>query len=183
MAAVDEELAASFREGDPGAVREAYDRWSPLVHTLALRALGEHTEAEDLTQHVFVEAWRTRHRFDPARGPLPAWLVGITRHAIADALGRRARQRESVESAAADQPVRGADRDTAEHVVDSVLVADAIAELGEPQGTIISLAFYEDLTHHQIADRTGIPLGTVKSHIRRSLQRLRERWEVADVAL
>ena len=180
---MDEELVASFRQGEPVAVREAYERWSPLVHTLARRALGNQTEAEDVTQHVFVEAWRTRHRFDPTRGPLQAWLVGITRHAIADTLARRTRQRAGVEAAAAAQPREEGIADSAEQVVHSMVVADAIADLGEPQGTIVSLAFYDDLTHHQIAERTGIPLGTVKSHIRRSLQRLRERGEVADVAL
>lgn len=179
---MEEELAHAFRRGETAAVRQVYDRWSPLIYTLAIRSLGDPTDAEDLTQHVFVEAWRTRDRFDPARGALPAWLVGITRHAIADALTRRTRQRDGVIAVAAqvtDTPVP----DAADEAVRSVLVADAIASLGEPQGTIVSLAFYEDLTHHQIAQLTGLPLGTVKSHIRRSLLRLRERWEVSDAAL
>ncbi|WP_235866301.1 RNA polymerase sigma factor [Serinibacter arcticus] len=181
---MEDPLTAAFRRGDAEAVREVYDRWSPLVHTLALRALGNAGDAEDLTQHVFVEAWRTRAKFDPERGALPAWIVGITRHAVADALTRRTRQREGVRTLAADALTSPApDRDTADAVVRTVVVADAIASLGEPQGAIVALAFYEDLTHHQIAARTGIPLGTVKSHIRRSLLRLRERWEVPDAAL
>jgi len=179
---VEEELAHAFRSGETAAVRQVYDRWSPLVYTLALRSLRNEADAEDLTQHVFVEAWRTRSRFDPTRGALPAWIVGITRHAIADALTRRTRHRDGVAAVAAhaaETPVP----DASDAVVRSVVVADAIATLGEPQGTIVSLAFYEDLTHHQIAERTGIPLGTVKSHIRRSLLRLRETWEVSDAAL
>lgn len=180
--AVDDALAQSFRDGDPAAVREAYERWSPMVHTLALRALGDRSDAEDLTQHVFVEAWRTRERYDPERGPLPAWLVGITRFAIADALRRRSRVRAGAEASAAEESTAPPSHDSMEDVVQRVVVTDAISDLGEPQGTIISLAFYDDLTHQQISERTGIPLGTVKSHIRRSLLRLRERWEVVDVA-
>ncbi|GAB2978286.1 RNA polymerase sigma factor [Actinotalea caeni] len=179
---MDDALAQSFRDGDPAAVREAYERWSPMVHTLALRALGDRSDAEDLTQHVFVEAWRTRERYDPERGPLPAWLVGITRFAIADALRRRSRVRAGAEASAAEESTASPSHDSMEDVVQRVVVTDAISDLGEPQGTIISLAFYDDLTHQQISERTGIPLGTVKSHIRRSLLRLRERWEVVDVA-
>lgn len=181
---VDEQLAASFRDGDPSAVREAYDRWSPLVYTLAIRSLGNVSDAEDVTQHVFVEAWRTRDRFDPSRGPLPAWLVGITRHAIADAHARRTRSSEGTRAVAAEVGLEGEQHhDVTDHLVQGILVADAIADLGEPQGTIIALAFYEDLTHHQIADRTGLPLGTVKSHIRRSLLHLRNHLGVTDAAL
>lgn len=174
-----DELGRAFAAGDEAAIGEAYRRWSTLVHTVAVRSLGSTTEAEDVTQQVFVDAWRSRARFDPDRSRLPAWLMGITKHAVADAHERRARDRRLRE-----QPQLAADPDRSpattldQRVVDRVVVADALDDLGDPQRTIVRLAFYEDLTHDQIATRTGLPLGTVKSHVRRSLTRLRSRWEV-----
>ena len=111
--------------------------------------------------------------------------MGVCRHKIADAWARRDRQRREAEAAvseaqAAPAPVT-AGVDTA--VADRVLVLDELDLLGQPQRGIIELAFFEDLTHAQIADRTGIPLGTVKSHIRRTLERLRTRLEVDGAAL
>ncbi|MBO9556345.1 MAG: sigma-70 family RNA polymerase sigma factor [Cellulomonas sp.] len=168
-------LGLAFAAGDEAAVREAYERWSALVHTIALRSLGTVAEAEEVTQQVFVDAWRSRHRFDPSRARLPAWLVGITRHAVADAHERRARDRRL---SGAVPPVRESVGAADDRVVDRVLVADELARLGDPQRTILRLAFYDDLTHDQIATRLDLPLGTVKSHLRRSLARLRTRWEV-----
>jgi len=170
-----EELGIAFAAGDEDAIREAYQRWSALVHTIALRSLGTPADAEEVTQQVFVDAWRSRARFDPSRSRLPAWLVGITRHAVADAHERRSRDRRLV---AAAEPRAEHVPDADDRVVDQVVVADELARLGDPQRTILRLAFYEDLTHDQIAARLDLPLGTVKSHVRRSLARLRNRWEV-----
>jgi RNA polymerase sigma factor (sigma-70 family) len=182
----DAEVARRFRAGDEQALAWAYERWAGQVHGMAVRAFGPGPDAEDITQQVFVSAWTGRDRYSSAQGPLPAWLVGICRHKIADTWARLARQRRSAEAAAADaraDPDRtpGGGLDSA--VADRVLLLGELDRLGQPQRGIIELAFFEDLTHAQIAARTGIPLGTVKSHIRRTLERLRDRLEVDGVAL
>jgi RNA polymerase sigma-70 factor, ECF subfamily len=182
----DAEVARRFRAGDEQALAWAYERWSGQVHGMAVRAFGSGPDAEDITQQVFVSAWTGRDRYSSAQGPLPAWLVGICRHKIADTWARLARQRRSAEAAAADaraDPDRTPGRGLDSAVADRVLLLGELDRLGQPQRGIIELAFFEDLTHAQIAARTGIPLGTVKSHIRRTLERLRDRLEVDGVAL
>jgi RNA polymerase sigma factor (sigma-70 family) len=174
----DDAVARAFASGDELALAEAYRRWAPFVHTLALRALRDPADAEDVTQQVFVSAWRGRTGFDPTRSPLRAWLTGITRHAIADVHGRRARdQRDALAVASAAPP--DPEPETAQ-LAERLTVADELNRLGEPQRTILALAFYDDLTHDEISRRLALPLGTVKSHIRRSLLRLRDRLEVVE---
>jgi RNA polymerase sigma factor (sigma-70 family) len=176
-----DELAGRFRVGESAALEEAYDRHARLVYSLALRALGAHHDAEDVTQQVFVRAWRGRAGLDPGRGSLAGWLVGITRRQIADRLAARARDRELADRAgrAAEPGVVG----VAPHdVVDVVVVADEIERLPVHQRAVVRLAFFADLTHQQISEVTGLPLGTVKSHLRRGLERLRRQWVVDGVA-
>ncbi|MCJ1700873.1 sigma-70 family RNA polymerase sigma factor [Rathayibacter festucae] len=170
-------LGLRFAAGEESALAEAYSRWSPLVFTLALRSLGDRGDAEDVVQRVFVSAWTGRGSFDPGRAALGAWLVGISRKRIADAHENRSRERRLTAALVAVAPV-----DEGEPAVDleeRVLVADELARLDPVPRRVMSLAFYDDLTHTEIAERTGLPLGTVKSHIRRSLDRLRSRLEVS----
>ncbi|MFB2556360.1 sigma-70 family RNA polymerase sigma factor [Herbiconiux liangxiaofengii] len=174
----DDALAEAFRAHDESALAEVYERWSALVHTLALRSLGDPRDAEDVTQKVFVNAWRGRDRYDPARARLSAWLVGITRHCIADTLEARSRSRLAEESHVAERPREPVD-DTSV-LADQLLLSDELDRLEEVPQQVMRLAFYADLTHVQIAEHLGLPLGTVKSHIRRSLVRLRTRLEVND---
>ncbi len=173
-------LAADFVAGDERAIATMYDRWARLIYSMAVRSLGDVTEAEDVTQKVFVAAWLGRHTFDPDRARLSAWLVGITRNTIADTHARLARDRRD-----RDAIMHTLDREInawADDTADRLLIADELAQLPDAPREIMKLAFYDHLTHSQIAERVGMPLGTVKSHIRRSLDRLRTRLEVNDDA-
>lgn len=181
-ASSDPDIAQQFATGAEDALEEAYRRWSGLVFTVALRTLGNRTDAEDVVQQVFVAAWQSRDKYDPSSGSLPGWLMGITRYKTADLHASRARTgrtQDAVERVTTEH----AEPAPAEPVVDKVLIADELARLGQPQKRILELAFYEDLTHAQIASVLRLPLGTVKSHIKRSLDKLRLRLEVDGVAL
>ncbi len=177
----DRDVSGALSRGDPDALALVYARFGPLVYSIALRSLGARPDAEDVTQQVFVSAWRSRASFDPARGTLGSWLVTITRSKVADAL--RERQRDSrvllraAGTTAVQEPAAPSDR-----VIDRIVLTDELAQLPEPQRLVMVLAFYSDLTHEQIAQVLGMPLGTVKSHIRRSLQRMRTRLEATGVA-
>jgi RNA polymerase sigma-70 factor (ECF subfamily) len=168
-----------FARGDDDALALAYERWGGLVYTLALQCLGDREDAGDVTQQVFVQAWRSRGRYQPAVGPLSAWLVGIARHVVADQLAARARvTRITQRMAAQHEPV------SVESHVDALanrlLLADELNRLEDAPRSVMRLAFFEGLTHAQIAQALGLPLGTVKSHVRRSLERLKSRLEAPD---
>lgn len=172
----DEEIAAGLVRGDAYCLALAYRRWGHLVQALAARTTGDPREAEDITQQVFLAAWRGRAGYRPERGPLPAWLLGIARRKTADALTSRTRRLRLVAAAGETLPREEHDPVHAlDGVVDRIVVGGELARLPGPQREVLTLAYYGDLTQVQIAEGTGLPLGTVKSHARRGLQRLRGR--------
>lgn len=175
----DAEVARGLQAGDEDCLAGAYERFGALVHTVALRALRDPTDAEDVTQAVFVAAWRGRASYDPQRAALAGWLVGITRHKVADAWAARARQRQA--DAATAVAARPSTEPAVDAVTDQVVIADELARLGEPAGRILTMAFYRDMTHREISEVLDLPLGTVKSTIRRGLLRLRDRLADARV--
>jgi RNA polymerase sigma-70 factor (ECF subfamily) len=176
----DEELAKRFGVGDESALRDAYDRYGRAVFHLATSTLANRADAEDVTQATFVAAWLGRETFDPARGSLLGWLLGIARRKVVDRLRVVARQDRVLDSVRQEpEPVPSADPDA---VIDRLVIADELAQLPDDQRRMLELAFFDDLTHQQIAAVTGVPLGTVKSHIRRGMANLKRRWEVDGAA-
>lgn len=169
-------LIEAFIAGDESALSRIYARWSPLIYSVALRSLGEVTEAEDVTQKVFVAAWSSRHNYRPERASLPAWLMGIARYKIFDAHNSRTKESRIRSELAASPQVRLTTEPL--DVAERLILADEIARLDAIPQQVLKLAFYEDLTHAQIAERMKLPPGTVKSHIRRSLIKLKSRLEV-----
>lgn len=182
MVAEPDDLAARFVSGSREALAEVYERWSALVYTVALRALDDAHDAEDVTQQVFVSAWGSRHTLRPREGSIPGWLVGITRHRVADVRTQRYRRARNVAAVAAVAPAVGTPPPEAD-IAHRLLVAHEVDRLGEPRATVLRMAFIEDRPQEEIAQRLNLPLGTVKSHVRRGLVQLRNRLkEVDDVA-
>ncbi|HNQ08588.1 MAG TPA: sigma-70 family RNA polymerase sigma factor [Tetrasphaera sp.] len=169
------ELVSRFREGDPSALAAAYARWGRLVHSLALRYLGNYHDAQDVTQQVFVSAWRSRHTLREGTGSLGGWLVTIARRRCADALAVRTRQGRS--AAVEVESLAGVGSAVSDDVTDRIVVAHALDALGDPRATIIRLVVIDGHTHEAVAERLDLPLGTVKSHIRRGLLQLRKDLE------
>ncbi|MFG3154327.1 sigma-70 family RNA polymerase sigma factor [Streptomyces sp. NPDC048219] len=173
----EEELARGLLAADEHAFEAVYRRWGSLVHGMATRSLGDAHEAEDVTQQVFLGAWRGRNGYRPEKGPLGGWLVGITRRKIVDALAARTRRLALVDAVGHDADAGRHEDGAPDEVLDRVLLVDALSRLPHGQREVLCLAFYQDLTQAQIARRTGLPLGTVKSHTRRGLLRLRDAVE------
>lgn len=164
---------AAWVAGSDDALRLAYDEYATLVFTLCVRALGDRDAAADCAQETFVSAWRSRQRFDPARGSLAGWLTGIARYRVLDAY--RSRARAATPHGDTDERAAGPAPD--DQLADRLLVEHALSTLEPRPRQVVELAYYSDLTQSEIAERTGLPLGTVKSDLRRGLQRLRTHLE------
>lgn len=171
-----DELARALAGGSADALAEVYRKWSGLVHTIALRSLGNPADAEDVTQQVFVSAWKAGHTFRPEQGSIQGWLVGITKHRIADLRTQRYRNQRNLQAVAlesASTPPVTDDADWAERL----LIVHELERMGDPRAAVLRMAFLEDRSHDVIAETLGLPLGTVKSHVRRGLIQLRQRLE------
>lgn len=170
---VPDDLAERLAGGSRDALADSYERYAPLVHSLALRSLGDAHDAEDVTQQVFVSAWTSRHTLRPGSS-VAGWLVGIARHRIADARTQRYRSHRNTAAVAAQA---GTDvvEPPQDELAGELLVAHELEHLGEPRGTVVRMAVIEDRSHEEISRLLGLPLGTVKSHVRRGLLHLRSR--------
>ena len=157
--------------GADAALKAVWDRYGRLVHTYCARSISDRDLAADCTQETFISAWRSRARFDPATGSLPAWLLGIARHRVFDVYRAQSRApRPDQDAGDQSTPQEGSDVD---ELVQRLLVADAVQTLGERAQRVIDLAFYGGYSQTEIASRLDLPLGTVKSDMRRALARLR----------
>ena len=174
--ATDEDLATGLVAGDERCLEEAYRRWSPVIYSVALRALGTAAEAEDVTQQVFVGGWGSRSGFRPEHGSLPGWLLGIAKHRILDRQRARARELRLVGAVEQQAGIDGGS-EPLEGLIDELVLLHELRKLPPPRGTILQMAFWDGDSYPQIADRLDLPLGTVKSHARRALLQLRFRLQ------
>lgn len=169
----EQEMAASMllrrcAEGDAVAFRALYQQQSPRLYGLALRMIRQPALAADALHDAFLQVWQQAARFDPARGPAEAWLIGLLRFRVIDILRQRQREEPGYEplDSADDAPdpfeqLRASSESTALH--------RCLGTLDESQQRIIRLAFVDGLSHAELAEHLAAPLGTVKSWIRRAL--------------
>ena len=162
---------------DETALSALYDRYSRLAFNLALRIVGEQTLAEEITADTFINVWRSAASFADERGRFLAWLMSITRHRAIDEL-RRLNVRPEGSSVDLDEAVNTIQSDGVEDLVgvkrQRELVRSALAALPLPQREALELAYFGGLTQQEISDKTGQPLGTIKTRMRLGMQKLRD---------
>ena len=172
----DFELLRRMQRGDESALEMLYRRYGGLVFTLALRIVGDSELAREVLQDTFLRAWDGRETYDPERGRVPWWLMGIARNGAIDLLRSRphqARLREQDRPPSHARQEESADRGAADAVALRRAVSQALAELSDTQREAIELAYYRGLTQAEIAQHLGQPLGTIKSRTRDAMERLR----------
>ena len=152
-----------------------YDRYSPVVYAVALRVLSDGSAAEDILQDVFMQLWRNPQAFNASRGSLAAWLVVIARNRAIDQLRKRRPEVEAAEIVISVDPKL---ESTAERTLAIEKVRAVLAGMSAEQRAALEMAFFEGLTHVEIAGKTGQPLGTVKTRIRSGLLAVRKAFAV-----
>jgi len=170
----DASLMDRVRIGEQRAMTELFDRYAGRVYSVALRVLNDSGHAEDITQEIFFQLWRNPGSFSSSRGSLGAWLIVVARHRAIDHLRQR-RPGEDVEDvvlASATNLESEAERNITMQRVRSIL-----GDMPQDQQRSLEMAFFEGLTHTEIAEKTGQPLGTVKTRIRSALTSLRKRLQ------
>ena len=177
---IEPKLLTRVAKGDPKAFGQLYDQSSTLLFTLAYRILSDREEAAELLQEVYLEVWRKIARYDVGRGSPIAWLVTLTRSRAIDRLRSRASRGAQLLSDSLEHPLVSTTPDVSpnpyEAQEDSELrqmMAKAILDLPLPQQQAIEMAFYQGLTHTEIAAKLNQPLGTVKTRIKLALTKLR----------
>jgi RNA polymerase sigma-70 factor (ECF subfamily) len=170
----DGELIQRTGAGDRTAFEKLYQRYARPVFGLALRRLGDRGRAEDALQETFVSVWRSASTYKPERGPGAPWLYGVARNAIVD----RSRARNEPPAEAPDEPSLEAGPDErAEGSWVQWRVHRALETLPEREREVIALAYWSDLSQSEVAEKLGIPLGTVKTRTRAALAHLAEALE------
>jgi len=169
--ASDLKLMTAIRSADQTAMAVLYDRYSSIVYSVALRVLRDTGAAEDVLQDIFMQLWRNPGAFDASRGNISAWLAVIARNRAIDALRRRRPENdiEDVVVSVEHDLVSEADRSRA---MDRV--RGALQVMPAPQRSALEMAYFEGLSHSEIAGKTGEPLGTIKTRIRAGLLALRK---------
>jgi RNA polymerase sigma-70 factor (ECF subfamily) len=169
--ATDVSLVWAIRSGDESALATLYDRYSSIVYAVALRVLSDTGAAEDVLQEVFMQLWRNPGVFDSSRGNLGAWLGVISRNRAIDILRKRRPETDIADVVVSVEPDMAG---VAERARAMERVRGALGSMPAAQRSALEMAYFEGLTHTEIAAKTGEPLGTIKTRIRAGLQALRK---------
>ena len=178
----DRRLLEMMARGDEQALAALYDRFSGALYGVALRIAGERADADEIVLDSFQQAWRDSTRFREERGSVAAWLTMICRSRALDLVRSRVRRERAVNraetAAPGDVPALGRGPTATSGASDAGergrIVAAAMEQLAEPQRQAIELAFFEGLSHSEIAERLREPLGTIKTRVRLGMQKLRD---------
>jgi RNA polymerase sigma-70 factor (ECF subfamily) len=174
----DETLLMLIARSQENALSELYDRYSRLIYSVALNSLGDSTRAEEVTQDVFVRVWQKARTYQSEQGRVVSWLTSIARHRSIDLYRQSVSHHENLhvswqETEMVDLP----DGQNVEWEVDLLQrqqrIRCAVAQLPAEQKKVLAMAFFQGLTHPEIAETLGEPLGTVKTRIRLGMQKLR----------
>ena len=164
-------LVMAVKSGDQAAMGSLYDRYSSVVYAVALRVLGDTGAADDILQEVFMQLWRNPGAFDSSRGNLGPWLAVIARNRAIDSLRKRRPETDFEDVVVSVTPDMSADAEKSRVLAK---VRDALGEMSASQRKALEMAYFEGLTHSEIAAKTGEPLGTIKTRIRAGLLALRK---------
>jgi RNA polymerase sigma-70 factor (ECF subfamily) len=167
----DAALISRLRAGDQSAMADLYDRYSGVIYGVALRVLANTTAAEDVVQEIFLQLWRNPQAFDSDRGRLAPWLAVIARNRAIDHLRKRPAE-DDIE----EMPIScGVDLESeASQKLAVEKVRGVLTQLPQDQRKALEMAYFEGMTHSEIAGKTGEPLGTIKTRIRTGLLALRK---------
>jgi RNA polymerase sigma factor (sigma-70 family) len=176
--APDEDLLRRLVAGDDQAFRELFSRYAATAHALAFRLVRQAQVAEEIVQEAFLAVWRNPDRYDGTRGSVRSWLMGTVHHRAVDAVRREQAQRRRADQASGMEP--GIVEDPVDDLLAAIdlprertLVRSALGALPDEQRDVIQRMYFEGLSQSQIAERTGLPLGTVKSRTLLAMRRLR----------
>jgi len=172
---LDQDLMEAIAQGDEAALGQLYDRYSGLVYSVALRVLRDTGAADEILQDVFFQLWRKASQFDASRGAMGSWLVVMARNRSISRLRRKSSVEETnVEEIAVAQPYRMENSLMAREML--AKVRGAMDGLPPAQRDAVELAYFEGLTHSEIAERTSEPLGTIKTRLRSAMETLRMKF-------
>jgi RNA polymerase sigma-70 factor, ECF subfamily len=183
----DEQLMTNLGGAEvEAALSELYDRYSRTVFGVGLKILGDRSLAEELVQEVFLKVWRSSHTFDPSRGSFSTWLYRVTRSVALDIYRKRAHRVRPVPDGDSHLATERDSSAGPQEVVDeswlSWRVSGALEMLDAPHREVIDLAYFRGLTQREISERTGVPLGTVKTRTASAYKRLRNELSVQDTS-
>jgi len=177
----DSEVVDRLRRRDPRALAELYDRYGRAVYALILRLVRDSAIAEDLVQETFLRVWNRVHAFDAVRGSLGPWLLAIARNRAIDYLRSAAgRERNAFEFEETEHPALFTNMESDLLAADKTRrIKEAMEKLAPNLRNVVELAYFEGLSQSEMAERTGQPLGTVKTWVRTALRNLRNELGLA----
>ena len=181
LPAEERQLMDALLAGDDDAVRALYARFGRPVFTMGLRLLGTREAAEELTQDVFLTAWRKAARFDPSRGRLSTWLMTIAHNLAVDRLRRETGVTRPNLVLVDEVPDVPGVRDEEALVMERDAAVRALSTLSDAERRLLARAYFRGMTAREIAESDGIPLGTVKTRLRAALIKVRKSNELKDL--